>query len=258
MQTNILFLLSLTALIACSDKGDDTSVIDESDADADTDADTDADADADADTQLRLIHLSPDAPTVDVFANMGDDPAVAGLSFPEGTDYLTLPADTYDFQLSVSGTTAAEYAYQVEGLPLDADTAYTAVAHGYLGDGSLTVTPLVDDTADIADGSFRVQVFHAANASAFAQVDVWNITGGEASPLIVDFDYGVGVVADLPAGAYDICLDVNDDSGCDASFSLPDLPADIFVNLYAVNDMDGNPFLVAHLPDGATARINPN
>ena len=189
---------------------------------------------------------------------MGDEPTVPGLTFPGGTGYLAVPADSYDFQISAAGSSAAEAVDEVTGLALDAGSSYTAVAHGSLGNGSFTVSPLGDDYSEMTAGSFRVQVFHAADNAAFAQVDVWNITGGEASALIPDFDYGTGVTTELPAGAYDICLDVDNDSGCDASFSLPDLPEGIFVNLYAVNDSSGTPFLIAHLEDGSTARIDAN
>ena len=52
-------------------------------------------------------------------------------------------------------------------------------------------------------------------------------------------------------------IDVNNDASPDLVFDLPELPADLFVNLYAVNDNSGNVFLLAQLPDGATVRIDP-
>ena len=52
--------------------------------------------------QLRVIHLSPDAPAVDVWAN-GSLRAIERLDFASGTEYLTLDAGTYDFAVSAAG-----------------------------------------------------------------------------------------------------------------------------------------------------------
>jgi len=50
-----------------------------------------------ATASVRVLHLSPDAPAVDVFANAGADPAVSGLEFTQGTGYLEVaqPATTW-------------------------------------------------------------------------------------------------------------------------------------------------------------------
>jgi hypothetical protein len=156
--------------------------------------------------------------------------------------------------------------YAIDALPLDAGVMYTAVAHGYLdadnassnNDNAFMVSALVDSKADLDSANFRVQALHAAAAAAFAKVDVWALDakGEPATALIPDFDYGESGVVDLPAGEYRICLDIDADAVCDAKFSLPDLPAGLFVNLYAVNTTDGVPFLLAHLEDGTTAQID--
>jgi hypothetical protein len=40
-------------------------------------------------------------------------------------------------------------------------------------------------------------------------------------------------------------------------FEIPALPGGTHVDLFAVNDDMGAPFLLAALPDGATVRIDP-
>src|SRR5688572_10788940 len=52
---------------------------------------------------LRVLHLSPDAPAVDVFVDGAGDPAVSDLAFPAGTGYLALPAASYDIDVAPAG-----------------------------------------------------------------------------------------------------------------------------------------------------------
>jgi hypothetical protein len=163
--------------------------------------------------------------------------------FGSGTGYAELPVGSYDVQISVEGTTAADAVFTVEGIGVEKDMSYTAIAHGYLGgaegDGAFTVSLLEDDRGGIPDGFFRVQVVHAAALGAFGNVDVWSVDNPEAPvALIPDFPYAGSVTTELPSGAYTICLDVNDDAACDATFALPELTGG-FINLYATNDVSG-------------------
>lgn len=204
---------------------------------------------------LRVLHLSPDAPAVDVFVDGGDDPAVKDLAFSDGTGYLALPAASYDIDVAPVGTSAEDAVLSIDNLDLAADTYYTAVAFDELAD--LSALPLVDDYAGLAAGSIRVRAVHAA--SAVGQVDLWNVPeAAEATPLWTDVDFGVAsAMLDLPAGAYTIGVDVDDDASPDLTFELPELAAGTFVNVFAVNDEEGEVFLLAQLTDGSTARIDP-
>jgi hypothetical protein len=254
MTTRLLMLpfALTTLLVACATDEEP----------ADTVEDTDTDMEAMDEAQLRVAHFSPDAPAVDIFVNAGEAPAFEDAAFTNATKYATLPVDSYDVQISAAGTTAADAVFSVEGIAVEADKSYTAIAHGYLAaaddENAFAVTVVENDMMDISGGSFRVQVIHAAAAGAFGIVDVWNVTDATAPlPLIPDFAYGAAVTTDLPAGAYDVCLDVNADAACDATFSLPEL-SEGFINLVATNDTDGTPFLVAILEDGTTVTIAAN
>ena len=241
-----ILLLATTLLFAC-DSNDSTD-----------DVDTDDDMVVD-EGSLRVAHFSPDAPAVDIFVNAADDAAFSGAAFRDATVYANLPVADYDVQISAAGTPATEAVFTVEGISVAKDASYTAIAHGYLspaaGDGAFTVSLLENDRTDIEDGTFRVQVVHAAAAGAFAMVDVWNITDLEnPTPLIPEFAYAAAVTTDLPAGAYTVCLDVNKDATCDATFELPQLDGG-FINLIATNDTAGVPSLVAILETGDTVEI---
>ncbi|MBX2798603.1 MAG: DUF4397 domain-containing protein [Myxococcales bacterium] len=250
---------------ACSgdeeDKATDTAM-----ADADTDADADADADTDADTDvvdnasIRVLHLGPDAPGVDVFVDDGTPAAISDLGFTEGIDYVDLPEATYNFKVSVTGQTPGDAVLDAD-VPLTGGTRYAAVAHGYLADSDLVLSAFVENTEGIPAGNTRLHVVHAASRTP--QVDIWNVTDpSNPTPLLTDVDYGADADLDVPAGAYDIGFDATDDGVPDLVYSVPDLGADTYVSVYAVNSgPDATAFdvnLVAHLPDGTTATIAPN
>jgi hypothetical protein len=103
-------------------------------------------------TKLRVIHLSPDAPAVDV-ALKGQAPAdalVKNLSFPDATGYLVVAPGTYDLEVRLAGTETV--ALDLAGTAVDGDTNYTVFAVGLAAadapaEQKLTVVVGVDATA---------------------------------------------------------------------------------------------------------------
>lgn len=95
---------------------------------------------------VRVIHLSPDAPAVDV-APDGAAPAdavVKGLEFPDATGYLALPPASYDLEVRLAGTT--DVALQLDPVKVAGGSAYTVFAIGSAGSpalGSNALTALV-------------------------------------------------------------------------------------------------------------------
>ena len=236
----LMMMLALTAatwaLAGCSDDDPTAPIVSEDPA------------------QLRAIHLSPDAPGVDVFLNSAAQAAVSGLQFEQGTGYLNVDAGTYQIDVSPAGRPANESVLSVPGLQLSAGTSYTAVAYNSLG--SITALALVDDESNLASGSIRVRAIHTA--PGVGQVDIWNIPmSGSPSMLYENVDFGaVGGYLDLPADAYTLGFDVDNDANPDVVFALPGLAAGTVANVFATNDTGGSVFLLAQLPDGTVARID--
>jgi hypothetical protein len=86
------------------------------------------------DAKLRVVHASPDAPAVDVTANGGDVTLVDGLAFGEASDYVEVPADTYDVEVradteSNDGTVVLE----ISDLEIPDGAVITAYAVGFVG-----------------------------------------------------------------------------------------------------------------------------
>ncbi|MBN2714935.1 MAG: DUF4397 domain-containing protein, partial [Deltaproteobacteria bacterium] len=202
-------------------------------------------------SMVRVIHLAPAAPAVDVFANGNETAAVSALEFGASSDFIAVPSAGYDFQVSVSGDSAADAVLSLNGNLLLPGHYYTAVAFDN-GEG-LDSMVIVDDAASLEEGNLRVRAIHTA--AGVGEVDIWNITEG-AEPGILWENVplsAAGQYYDLPAAAYSVGFDVDDDASPDVSFDLPGLPAGTVANVFAVND--GAVKLIAQLWDGTTAEI---
>jgi hypothetical protein len=122
---------------------------------------------------VRVVHASPDAPNVDVWVD--GETVLTDVPFTAVSDYLPLPAGTYNVQVTATGSTDAVIDAD---LTLEAGTSYTVAATGLLADIAPVV--LADDRMP-ADGQAKLRVFHAS-PSAPASVDV-AVTDG---PVLVE------------------------------------------------------------------------
>lgn len=93
--------------------------------------------------RVRVVHASPDAPAVDVAVTDGDV-LIENLAFPDASDYLEVPAASYDLEVRPTGT--MDVALDLPGVALDAGMVYSVYAIGHVSDGSLTVLPIASTT----------------------------------------------------------------------------------------------------------------
>ena len=99
--------------------------------------------------QVRVVHFSADAPPVDIALD-GGDVVVENLAYPMATEvYLYLAEGTYDLEIRPTGTT--DVAFDIPPLDLAGGNSFTAFAIGSLADGSFTVLPALDASAEMMD-----------------------------------------------------------------------------------------------------------
>lgn len=79
---------------------------------------------------VRFVHLSPNAPAVDV-AVTGGGVVFGNKSFKEFTAFTPLDAGTYNLEVRVAGTSTV--ALPLPGIVLTAGKIYTVYAKGFLG-----------------------------------------------------------------------------------------------------------------------------
>jgi len=144
-----------------------------------------------ADTaQVRVAHLSYDAPAVDI-APDGGDALIESLEYPNDTGYLDLPGGAYDLEIRPAGST--DVAFDIPEITISDGVSYSVFAVGGLGDGSFTVVPAVDaGVAGVRVGHFSAD---APNVDVYAN-------GGA---ILNDVPFGA--LSDylyVPAGSYQI------------------------------------------------------
>jgi hypothetical protein len=77
---------------------------------------------------VRFVHLSPDAPAVDVAVANGGPVVFGNKSFKDATAFTPLPAGKYDLEVRLAGTNTV--VLPLPGIQLDAGRIYTVYAKG--------------------------------------------------------------------------------------------------------------------------------
>jgi NADH:ubiquinone oxidoreductase subunit 6 (subunit J) len=146
---------------------------------------------------VRVVHLAPDAGTVDL--RVSGVVVEEGLQYSDVLGYLTFPAGSYELALVTSGTDEALVTQTVE---LEPGFIGTVVAYG--GAGQVALGVVADDLTAPAERSGRIQVFNGyAEVPAVSLVDF----GSEFDPN----DTRV-LAADIALGSSSAPLEVRDDT----------------------------------------------
>jgi hypothetical protein len=150
----------------------------------------------DGDVALRVAHLSPDAPNVDVLVD--GSAVLEDVPFGTVSDYLSLSAGSYQVTIQAAGDASTVVFDQ--SLDLEPG-AYTAAAIGELdseAENAFSVELLTDDTSAPADDTARLRVVHAApDAPA---VDITVASSGDV--LVDGAAFGDAATVEVPAGSY--------------------------------------------------------
>ena len=164
-----------------------------------------------AQARVRVVHASPDAPKVDILLGVAGGPApqiaIEALPYGEYTDYIEVPAATYNAAINVSGTDT-----QVIALPLTLENgmSYTVVAIGFAGGNktpSFRVTAVPETRTDAPPQDFSyIRFVHAA--PSVPDVSVYALpfafaTARNSNALVPSLPFGVTTGYErVPAGNY--------------------------------------------------------
>lgn len=196
--------------------------------------------------RVRVVHASPDAPTVDVLVN-DTVRAFTGASFEGVTGYATLPAGVYNFKVVPAGETAGEAVVDVNQ-SLFTHQDYTVVAVDVLG--SIEALLLLDDNRPVRKGLARVGFVHASPDAP--RVDIAVVNG----PVLFDdieFKEAGGYI-EVPRGTYD--LEVRLSSNGNVALDLPGvvLEGGTTYTIYAMGLATGQPGLRAVISRDSTRK----
>lgn len=150
--------------------------------------------------RVRVVHLSPDAPLVDVLV----DGAVVAADVPylTASDYLEVEAGSRSLEIRAS---AGDQSVLAQDVTVEDGSDYTVLVGGALAQISLTA--LEDDNATPASGNARVRLIHGAPTAGLVDIYVTapgaELAGG--APALSGVDFGdVSPYLEVPAGDYQV------------------------------------------------------
>lgn len=190
-----------------------------------------ASASAADDAMIRVLHGSPDAPSVDVFANDVKVDALSGLTFGDISDYVAVPAGTYSIKVCATADNTVCPIGPVD-LPFAAGERYTIAASDYLA--SIDANVFTDGRA--MAGKAKVRVVHlSADTPA---VDV--LTEDGTTTVVDSLAYpDATAYLELDPGTYDlkVCADA-DNTVCPLNPDPLDLAGGTAYSVFAIGSID--------------------
>ncbi|NJN15579.1 MAG: DUF4397 domain-containing protein [Oscillochloris sp.] len=176
--------------------------------------------------QVRVIHASPDAPAVDVYVN--GNRTLTNVPFFTASDYLDLPAGTYQIQVTPTGADVSQAVIDASAT-VEAGMAYTIAATGQVA--NIQPTIIVDDLSAPASGQAKVRVYHfSPDAPA---VDV-KLAAGDT--LISNLAFpNASDYLEVPAGSYDLQVTPAGDSAVVIDLAGTQLESGRIYSVFATN-----------------------
>ncbi|WP_229120612.1 DUF4397 domain-containing protein [Halapricum desulfuricans] len=205
---------STIALAGCTDGDGNGNGTTESDTDTETETDTETATDTPTpepeQARLRVAHMSPDAPNVDVYVD--GSAVLEGVAFGAVSGYLSVSAGDHDVEITPAGT--PDTAVFSGTVTLDPDTDYTVAAIGEIGDDAdQPFEPLVlaDDNSELDEETARLQAVHTSPDAPAVDITA----NGGAVTLFDGVAYGQSGTVEVDAGTYTVEIrgDTEDNDG---------------------------------------------
>ncbi|MFH5798894.1 DUF4397 domain-containing protein [Haladaptatus sp. CMAA 1911] len=150
------------------------------------------------DAQVRIAHMSPDAPPVDVLVD--NETVVSNLSYGNVTDYASLSAGEHEVSITAAGDPSTVVFSGNE--TFDADTNYTVAATGLIsGSGDTAFEPVVyeDNFTAPEQGNASVRLVHVSPDAGPVDVTV----AGSNTTLFDNVSFRQATAYEqVPAGDY--------------------------------------------------------
>ncbi|MCT8136905.1 DUF4397 domain-containing protein [Anaerobacillus sp. CMMVII] len=184
--------------------------------------------------KVRVLHVSPDAPKVDVFVN--NEKSLENITYYQISPYLDVPAGSYKIDIYPAGQTTNPVLTQT--IEVQSGRNYTIAAAGNLAD--LELVPVID-TTEIPRNKSKVRFWHLSpNAPAVdiavkdGDVLFSNVSFGEDAEYL-ELPPGRVTLEVRLAGTKDVVLTIRDTN----------LKAGEAYTITAIGLVDGTPRLEA-------------
>lgn len=212
--------------------------------------------DSNIDPQLRAVHLSPDAPAVDISVN--ETLPLTGVEYRQASGFLSVDSGSTDISVLVP---VLDNASALDAtLVLEQDMKYTVIAGNTVANGlPLTAILVIDDAAAPASGFAAITAVHGSPAAPAVDVYVTAPDGDlTGEPLLSNISFtDVSEEFEVPAGDYRVritptgTITVVYDSGtlilADGveyiAIAADDIGSSSLVGLTILTDLESTPFL---------------
>lgn len=178
---------------------------------------------------VRVAHLSPDAPAVDVWLDGKVVPALTNVAFKTVSGYLPIPVGTRQIAVYVSGKTTGPVIDVA--VPLEAKKSYTIGAIGLVS--AIKAEVYTDDLTTNATKA-RVRVIHASPDAPAVDVGVKGQLPAAAVVKGIKFPEAVGYL-ELDAGVLPLEIRLAGTATIVKSFDTPALVAGKVYTVFAVD-----------------------
>lgn len=157
---------------------------------------------ADSRAAIRVGHLSPNVPAVDVSLDDSGTStsalSLSNVSYPTDSGYAVVPSGTYDAAVALASNPATAV-LTLKGASLGANTSTSVFAIGLLGGTgaqTLKLAAFADDRVPV-EGKAKVRVIHLSPDAPAVDVVALGSGGGIAATLVSDLSYPNATSADL-------------------------------------------------------------
>jgi hypothetical protein len=217
---------------------------------------------------VRVVHASPDAPEVDVYAAGVAEPLVRGLAYGDASAYLEVPAGSYDIELRAAPSTAADPVAYATGPIALAGGRVTAIAAGLLSSSEsasrFRVLALAEGFGPAGTGSAVARIVHASPDAPTVGVDLHDDDAGAPEVSALDRFGATDAAGVVLTAGEKLQLGVTTAGARLTAFTTPALPegAELFVIATGLagrlaRERDGFALLAVG-PDGSLGFIRQN
>jgi hypothetical protein len=195
----------------------------------------------DGSARVRVVHASPGAPVVDIYANGAL--LVPGLDYLQASPFVSVPPGFYTIDVRPALADPSSTPVYSTDVQLVGDFDFTAVAAGVLGStkpaDSFRVVALVEDWSPPFPGAFYTRVVHASPDAPAVALDVGNDGSLDFFPLLRFGETGAAGIG-LPA---DTSLQVAATTlqGVSVPFTLPAFSGDDDITVIATGRLAARP-----------------
>jgi hypothetical protein len=187
-----------------------------------------SDASAQAATgKVRVAHLSPDAPAVDVYVD--GNRALSNVPFKAISNYLDVPAGSRRFEVRPAGAAATSAPVINATATVEAGKAYTVGAVGLLA--NIRANVWADDLSAAPSGQSKVRVYHAS-----PDAPAVDVAPKGAAPVVSNLAFpNASGYLNLPAGTYDLEVRAAGTTTVALALNGTAIPANKVVSVFAAD-----------------------